>query len=228
MMGNRTTFQVSDGTIEALKWLAVVLMLVDHINKFMFGGKVEWMFAAGRIVMPIFAFVLAYNLARPNGLAQQRFKRTAKRLLIFGTIATVPYMALHGYIKNGWPLNIMFTLLTATLVLWIYETENKKAKLWLLPTFAFGSMLCEFWFVGTFTTIAAYLYCKRSRSSHLWLWIASVGALSIININFYSLLAVPLILLASRTDFKVPRFQHFFYAFYPAHLALLWLWKTLA
>ena len=30
---DRPALQVSDGTIEALKWLALALMTLDHVNK---------------------------------------------------------------------------------------------------------------------------------------------------------------------------------------------------
>jgi hypothetical protein len=221
-----TGFAIADGTIEALKWLAVLLMVVDHVNKYLFDGKVGWMFAAGRIVMPVFAFVLAYNLARPNAFTDGRFKRTAKRLLIYGVIATVPYMALKGSSVYGWPLNIMFTLLVATLVLWLYEHRKPAQSIWLLPLFVFGSMLPEFWIAGTITVIAAYFYCKSPNRLHLLFWIASVTALTAININFYAMLAIPLILLAPKVSINIPRFKYFFYSFYPLHFALLWIYKV--
>ena len=42
------------GSVETLKWLALVLMVLDHVNTYLLGGSVPWMFAAGRTVMPIF------------------------------------------------------------------------------------------------------------------------------------------------------------------------------
>jgi hypothetical protein len=222
-----TALTVSNGTLEALKWLAVVLMVLDHVNKYLLDGKVGWMFALGRIVMPVFAFVLAYNLARPNALSEDRFRRTSKRLLIYGAIATIPYMALKGSNIYGWPLNIMFTLLVATLVIWLYENANPKHGMWLLPLFSFGSLLPEYWLLGTGTTIAAYFYCKSPRPLYLLLWLLSVLLLAIINMNFYAMLAAPLLLLAPKVHLKVPRLKYFFYAFYPAHFATLWTIKHL-
>jgi hypothetical protein len=218
---------IANGTLEALKWLAVVLMVVDHLNKYLFDGKVGWMLALGRIVMPVFAFVLAYNLARPNALVEKRFQRTSKRLLTYGLIATIPYIALKGSNIYGWPLNVMFTLLVATLVIWMYENANPKHGMWLLPLFAFGSLLPEYWVLGTGTTIAAYFYCKNPRPLYLVLWLLSVLLLSILNMNFYAMLAVPFLLLAPKVHLNVPRLKYFFYAFYPAHFALLWVVKTL-
>lgn len=54
---------VPDGTVEALKWLALALMTGDHVNKYLFNGTLPFLFEAGRLALPIFVFVLAYNLA---------------------------------------------------------------------------------------------------------------------------------------------------------------------
>ncbi len=46
-------------------------------NKYLFDGSHPWMYALGRISMPLFAFVLGYNLARPGALASGSYSRTA-------------------------------------------------------------------------------------------------------------------------------------------------------
>ena len=59
--------RLNDGQLEALKWLALVSMLVDHFGRYAFGlGTDSWAFAIGRLAFPLFAFVLASNLARPG------------------------------------------------------------------------------------------------------------------------------------------------------------------
>ena len=60
---------IADGTLEALKWLGIGLMTLDHMNKFLNGGQSAFIFDLGRIALPLFGFVLAYNLARPGSLA---------------------------------------------------------------------------------------------------------------------------------------------------------------
>src|SRR5277367_1315087 len=61
---------MADGSLEAIKWAALVLMLFDHVNKYLFAEKLPVIFQCGRIVMPMFGFVLAYNLARPDAFAK--------------------------------------------------------------------------------------------------------------------------------------------------------------
>jgi hypothetical protein len=58
-------FEMSAAWMDALKWLAVALMVVDHLNKFVFKKSVPSLFVLGRVAMPLFFFVLAYNLAQP-------------------------------------------------------------------------------------------------------------------------------------------------------------------
>lgn len=60
---------MADGSLAAIKWTALVLMVFDHVNKYLYAEKLPVIFQLGRIVMPMFGFVLAYNLARPCALA---------------------------------------------------------------------------------------------------------------------------------------------------------------
>lgn len=61
---------VADGTVEGLKWLGLLLMTGDHVNKYLFNGTLPFLFEAGRLAMPIFVFVLAFNLARPGQIGR--------------------------------------------------------------------------------------------------------------------------------------------------------------
>ena len=58
---------------------------------------------------------LGYNLARPDALTGGAFKRAAARLEVFGSIASVPLVALGGLGWGWWPFNVMATFLVATL-----------------------------------------------------------------------------------------------------------------
>ena len=86
---------VHDGSLEALKWIALVLMTGDHVNKYLFNGTIPALFNAGRVALPLFIFVLAYNLARPGTLERGAYPRTMKRLALFGVLATPAFIALE-------------------------------------------------------------------------------------------------------------------------------------
>lgn len=52
------------------------------------------MYELGRIAMPLFGFVLAYNLARSDSLQKGMHVRAMQRLFIFGLLAAPFFIAL--------------------------------------------------------------------------------------------------------------------------------------
>ena len=50
---------MADGTAEALKWLALALMVLDHVNKYLYNDALPWVSPIARISFPLFGFVLA-------------------------------------------------------------------------------------------------------------------------------------------------------------------------
>jgi len=45
---------VFDGTIEAMKWLALLSITGDHVNKYLFNGTLPFLFEIARLAMPLF------------------------------------------------------------------------------------------------------------------------------------------------------------------------------
>ena len=101
--GQLAPLAFSEASLSAAKWLALILMVIDHSNKYLFDGSQPWMYALGRISMPLFAFVLGYNLARPGTLASGGYRRLALRLAAFGLLATVPFIAINKLPAGWWP-----------------------------------------------------------------------------------------------------------------------------
>jgi hypothetical protein len=215
---------ISDGTIEALKWLAMVAMTLDHINKYLFNEKLPGIFEVGRLAMPLFGFVLAYNLARPYAMQRGLYARTMKRLALFGALATPICIGLGGgKLLNGWwPLNVMFMLLVAAGMLYLLERRG-MASLGAVILFVVGGTLVEFWWFGLIFCISAWRYCKAPSKWTLVFLLAAATLLYAANFNFWALAAMPLILAAPRIELNMPRFRYVFYAYYPTHLAVLWI-----
>lgn len=226
--------QVANGTLEALKWFALVLMTLDHVNKFIFAGALPVVSEAGRLVMPIFGYVLAYNLARPE-LGKDGMARVARRLLIYGVLATPVYVALRTDLMQRlytdqapeilWlPLNILFTLLLATLIITLIQ---RRQQAWLMVAaagFAWGGPFVEYAWFGLAFVLASWYHCRQgSVLSAATLLLAALGLFAP-NDNLYALLALPLLLLASRFSVRVSRWPHVFYLYYPLHLAGIWMW----
>ena len=213
---------LSSGTLEALKWLALLLMTFDHVNKHLLHASVPELFAAGRLAMPLFGFVLGYNLARPDALADGAFKRTAIRLAVFGSIASVPFIALGGLGWGWWPFNVMATLLVATLCAWLIEAGGPARLVAAAAIFIVGGALVEFWWPGLAVCMLAWAYCRRPTWNNLALWVCALASLYVINRNLWALSALPLIFAAGHVKMNVPRGRLGFYFYYPAHLAVLW------
>jgi len=66
--------KISNGALEGLKYLALLFMIGDHVNKYLFNATLPGLFELGRLAMPLFGIVMAYNLARP-GIADPHIKR---------------------------------------------------------------------------------------------------------------------------------------------------------
>ena len=214
--------EIADGTIEGLKWLALVLMVLDHVNKYLLHDSVPVMFAAGRLSMPLFGFVLAYNLARPGTLANGVYLRLIKRLIMTGAVASLPFIALGGLLAGWWPLNIIVTLLTAVSIMYLTEKGGKMSVALAVILFFIGGGLVEFWWFALVICLAAWRYCKTPSWSALITWIVATAALYLINRDLWALAAFPIVFLTPYLPLKIPRLRMAFYAFYPIHLAAIW------
>ncbi len=215
--------RLSDGTAEALKWLGLVLMTLDHVNKYLFNATQPGAFEAGRLCLPIFVIVLASNLARPGMLERGAYLRTMKRLAVFGAVASVPFIALGGLAGSWWPLNVLFTLLAITATAYLVEKGGAVRLAVAGVVFLVGGSLVEYGSPAVALGLAVWWYCKR-----LSMLAAAVAALAFAGLwftngNWWALTALPVLLVAARVDLHVPRFPWAFYAYYPLHLSMLWL-----
>lgn len=96
---------------EALRFLAMVTMLIDHTGYILF-PRVLWLRGIGRLAFPIFAFLLAEGANRTRKPVQY-----ALRLLIAALISEYPFdLMCTGYPSTRYQ-NVMFTLLFGLLAI---------------------------------------------------------------------------------------------------------------
>ena len=219
--------RVESGTLEALKWLGLALMTIDHVNKYLLHNSIPALFGAGRLALPIFSFVLAYNLARPTSLAKGVYGRVARRLAIAGVLASVPFIGLGGLAWEWWPLNILFMLLVSTGVMALLDRGGALRLFAAGLLFVFGGAMVELWWPAIVMTLPAWRYVHRPTWASLIVWIAAIASLYIINRNFWALAALPLIFVTPRLSIAMPRVRSVFYVFYPLHLLVLWIMTKL-
>ncbi len=222
---------ISDGTLEGLKWFALIVMTLTHIDKYLCHQNLPGIFELGRIALPLFSFVLAYNLARPDSLKSGRYLRTLKRLAFFGLVSSLFYIPLSGQLKGcfpptgllkgAYPLNIMFLLFVATGIFYLIDAGGRLRTFAAICLFIFGGLFVEFWWFGLAFCFCAWLYCKSPTLIRLSCWIAAAVLLYMVNRSFWAMAAIPVIFLAPRIQLNIPRIRYAFYIYYPAHLAVI-------
>lgn len=217
---------IADGTIEAIKWLAIVLMTIDHINKYLLGASSDLFFALGRIAMPLFVLVMAYNLARQGAASRGTHLRSMKRLAAFGAIASIPYIALAD--GHWWPFNILFLLLITSTIVFLIETGKTSLSWAAYALFFVGGAFVEYWWPALGLAIVAWKYFKSPSIPALLGMFALTASLWIINHNYWALVAIPLFFASAKINVGLPRSKWFiFYAYYPLHLSIIWAVKHL-
>ncbi len=106
----------SPGQRDIIKTVALVLMVLDHIN-LIFQLKQEWMFLVGRGAFPLFALVWGLNLSRHTHIRQEAINR------LWGWAV----IAQFAYYLAGFPWyegNILFAFAVAAQVLTWCETRT--------------------------------------------------------------------------------------------------------
>ena len=219
---------IPDSAIEAVKWLALLLMTLDHVDKYLCHETVPALFDAGRLAMPLFATIFGYNMARAQENGRQPYSRTIRRLLLSWACATPVCLALGGLAWGWWPLNVMSLFALAAAVMWLAEGTGvvRLAAAGLL--FVVGGAFVEYWWPGMVLCLAAWRYAKRPTWTALTMWLCAVASLYVINHNWWALAAIPVLLLATRIDLPVPRHRLLFYVYYPAHLWVILLVAVVA
>lgn len=215
---------LSDGALTALKLVAALLMVGDHVNRFLLSDWSVALYSAGRLVMPIFGILLALNLSRTSALQSGASVRTMRRLLIYGAIATVPYVLLGAPAIGLLPLNILFTLAAAAAVIVCLESDAPHSRWAATGVFVIGGLLAEFWWPALGVVVGVWLMRTHRPKVGLALFVSGMLLLCLINGNAWALASIPVIGLASRFHWQSRwRGRTFFYAFYPLHLALIYV-----
>lgn len=208
--------RITSGSLEALKWFALVCMVVDHTNAALFGRELGGLVTvAGRLAFPLFALVFAYNLARPR----VDYLAAAKRLVLIGLVSAPFHGLLLALQGAWWPMNIMATFLVVLAVVYLVEQGRWQWATWCAIA---AGCLVEYHQPGIAFAVAAWAYFRRPSMAAAVMALCGLVAVAWSNGNAYALLALPLFLVATRVDVAVPRSPWAFYLAYPLHLAVLW------
>ena len=211
---------LSSSQQEALKWLAILSMLIDHLNQITFMGHLSALSYFGRLAFPLFAFLIAYNLVRRDVAA----RRYVSPLLIFGLLSQPIYV----WAFERSELNIFFTLLLGVLYVLLVQWLRGRihplaAHSLVLLLLVLPSSYVSYPLFGPFLIpiLAAFL---RSPSLVMVPFIGIYLMLTntLIPMSVYTLLLIPAVVAVHYLPFELPRCSKWlFYGFYPLHLALL-------
>ncbi|CAD6173673.1 conjugal transfer pilus acetylation protein TraX [Escherichia coli] len=215
----------SPGQRDIIKTVALVLMVVDHIN-LIFHFKQGWMFLAGRGAFPLFALVWGLNLASHKHIRQSAINR------LWGWAVISQF----AYFVAGFPWyegNILFAFAVAAQVLMWCEKRRLKygagALLLLAVWFPFSAT--SYGIAGLLMLATCYrLYLSEDRTERLALSACLLAIIPALNLTASEVAAVSglvisvlTVCLVSRVGKLLPRFwpRDFFPTFYACHLAVL-------
>ena len=212
---------VVDGTLEVIKWLALAAMLYDHVVRLLWSGEgVGPATDFGRLAFPLFAFIMAYNLSRPN-VGPAVYRRTLWRLIGFGLLA----LPATYYFFGANFLNILFTFALAIALVWALE----HWRLWWGALLSAGLLLLSPWveygWPGVLLVLSFFAWQRFGlRPLVFLLLILSFVFLNIANGSHWALLVLPIVVGGSMIAISFPRSKWLFYVIYPLHLWILVLW----
>ena len=214
----------------ALKILAVILMLIDHIGAMMgpdtaplftvFGRSVTLytlMRFIGRMAFPIFAFLIV------EGHRHTRSKvRYGVGLLIFAILSEVPYdLFRYGVWFTLHKQNVFFTLLLGYLGICAYEGLEKR---WFLRAGSILVLLVGSYFLRADYGISGFCFIMLMYALQDRELLRDVVGIMILGSRWKAGLAfVPLAFYNGKRGFiKGPVLKYAFYLFYPLHLLVLY------
>lgn len=208
-----------------LKLIAAFTMLLDHVGILLF-PQIRLLRILGRLAYPIFAFMIAEGCRYTKNKLRYFF-------MVFGlgVVCQLVYYFFSGDTYH----NILLTFSCSILLTYALQAAHteKNRVLWSI-LFCLGflavyglTLLVEidygFWGIMT-PVLTAFFPEKGKTGSKLPVLMLFAGLLFLAadfgGVQYYSLLAIPLLLLYSGKRGKA-NLKYFFYIFYPVHLAVL-------
>lgn len=216
-----------------LKLIAIVTMFIDHLGVVAFETQISnymvpyyIMRLIGRLAFPIFCFLLVEGFFHTRDV-----KKYALRLLVFAFISEIPFdLAFNRQLFYWRHQNVFFTLFIGLLVIALLDHTKHVFHGFLqfvveIIVLVAGILLGQFLYtdygaVGVLAIVFLYMF-RQYKSNALAMGI-SVIWLSAMNI-IESPALIDILLVKFYNGKRGLNLKYVFYAFYPAHLLLLYL-----
>ncbi len=187
----------------------------------------------GRITAPVMCWFLVQGFVHTSSR-----KNYAIRLLIFTFVAQIPYMLIRSDVNLFAGLSVIYTLLVSFLMLCVLESKLEAFPKWIVIIILIALSIFGDWAIFA-PLMVLFFYLLRDDRRRLFLFYSLAAAMvvltdiSILIIRHYiwyqelwqmgMFLFIPLLLLYNgEPGSRHPFHKWFFYAFYPAHLLVLW------
>lgn len=214
-------------TIFALKCIAVITMVIDHVGAIYFPDILAFRIV-GRLAFPIFAWLIGNGATHSKDVFAY-----ARRLLIFACISEIPFFL--AFYDGSEPLidathNIFFTLLFGLISILIIRNTSLgliRYPLACIPAYIAMALHTDYGAYGVLLILLLSLTQKiQRRSARLLCQTLGMTILLFFHVQgfdyqFIAIASIPL--LAFQNGQQGPRYTKFFYWFYPIHLLLLGL-----
>ncbi|MGU9868238.1 TraX family protein [Kluyvera ascorbata] len=105
--------QLSPAAVDMVKVLALLAMLIDHINTLLLTQPSPLMYAAGRMAFPLFTLIWAMNVQH----TPERLQKRASRMWAWAVITQPVFSLAFAGHQPWWALNILFVFAGVTQLL---------------------------------------------------------------------------------------------------------------
>ena len=208
----------------SLKIIAAVSMTLDHMGLLLF-PQIPLFRILGRLALPIFAYMIAEGC---------KYTRNKKKYfgMVFGLGAVC--QTVYWFVDHSLYFSILITFSLSILMIYALQRWNETRAA--SSGLTFVTLVAAVWWLNQIFTIDyGFFGCMlpvfaalphRTRHDRYPVSILTLGlgllflAVDIGDIQFFSLLALPLLLAYSGRRGKW-KMKYFFYIFYPAHLVIL-------
>jgi len=119
------TGKPSPAALDMIKLVALLAMLIDHINTVFLTPAWPMMYALGRMSFPLFTLIWAMNVQR----TPERLQKRAKRLWIWAVITQPVFSLAFLHHQPWWALNILFVFAGVTQLLALQYQHGLKGML---------------------------------------------------------------------------------------------------
>jgi hypothetical protein len=213
---------IENGVLEAAKWIALVIMTIDHVNTYLLHGRHAWMYQVGRLAMPLFGIVLAAHLSCPDALERNGpATRMTMRLAGFGLLAQIPFTWLRG---GPWPptlLNTMALLLLVVVFLRLRASDRLLHRVAGWGLLVIGGATVEFWWIGAAVILAVRSWLMEPTAVSALGVSLAFALLCVLTKSLVPPLALPLVYVLAHHRVSAPSLRLLFYSYYPLHFAAL-------